>query len=370
VQFTVGTYCPSICFKVNLRLVLYIQPFAAITGTFTQDLMVNYGASVGVDFQDGRWQSVFTPNANNGFSIVSQPFTLGGAVGLSYGIRPLVEVLVMNVAGPNIGVDIGSTLQAGVRNNGLTWFLEAESAIGLALGARVTLLGFDLASFNQTITLEQTRFPFLNESGATGSVAMSPATVSVGVGQSQALTPTVTLFGGAVTVPPGPFTCTSSNPTVASVAGCTVTGVALGSAVITARSSLEGRITTTVPVSVAPSQLATLSPTSFSTVHTFAASPCPQVMGTVTLNNVSGGVIRWTTSSNRSQIAATTAGLPSVLSAGQSRAINILFDCSSTASTTATVLFNVTLDGSTTTQTIPVTVNLSVVGAPTAPDHE
>jgi hypothetical protein len=370
VKFTVGTYCPTICFTINLRLVVYIQPFAAISGTFAQDLSANYGATVGVDYQNNSWGSVFVPNANNGFSIVSQPFTLGGSVGIAYGVRPLVEVLVMNVAGPNIGVDVGSTLQAGVRNNGLTWFVEGESAIGLALGARVVLLGFQLASFSQVITLEQTRFPFFKEDGATSSLTMSPATVSVGVGQSRALSPTMTLNAGGVSIPPGPIVCTSSNPAVASVSGCTVNGVANGSATITASSTLEPRITRTVPVTVAPTQLATLSPTTIAAVHTYAQSSCPQALGSVLVTNTSGGVLRWTTTTNRPQIAPSTQGPANILAAGQSMSVPMRFDCSSTESTTATVMYNFTMDGSGATQSIPVTVNLTVVGAPTESDFQ
>ncbi len=145
-----------------------------------------------------------------------------------------------------------------------------------------------------------------------GSVTVSPATASTHIGSTTTLTATVKDQNGTV-VTNHIVTWTSSNPAVATVAGGVVTGVALGTATITATS--DGRSgTASVTVAGLPVGSVTVAPASKAMLvaQNFALS--------VTVKDSIGGVVTdrpvsWS-SSNASVATVSASGVVTAVAPG------------------------------------------------------
>jgi hypothetical protein len=289
----VGTWCASVvCMSAYIRLVFYMTPEASVVGSVGNKIDISYGVDAGVDYYGGVWHGIWSKKGD-GLKVSSPTFNVAGSVGLKVGIRPLVEVLIANVAGPNIGLDINAKAEAGLENNLFNWFYNVDAGVELSLGARATIVGIELATYSTSFPFGD-RYSILSNKGPMVGVTMAPSSVVLPTGSSQLLTPTVKTLAGDITVPSGGFTCTSSAPAVATTSGCTVNGVTVGTATITATSNNTPLVKTTVPVTVVSGALIQVTPTSFAVTHNVSTTGCPQTLGNVSVINQSGAPISWT----------------------------------------------------------------------------
>jgi uncharacterized protein YjdB len=178
---------------------------------------------------------------------------------------------------------------------------------------------------------------------AVTSVTITPAAPTIVVGQNLVLTANVAAVGGAPTT----VTWTSSNPSIVGVSiSGTITGVAQGTANVTATSVFAPTVSATIPVIVNPAPPAVIS------VAVTPANPSVVVGNllqlTATVNVVSGAstAVTWT-SSNAAAATVSPTGQVSAIAAGS-------------ATITATSVFDATKSGGTTVTVTPTPAVQSV----------
>lgn len=225
----------------------------------------------------------------------------------------------------------------------------SSSGLVTALSAGTTQIVVSAGGVSKSISLDVI--------APVASVSVTPAAPNIQTGQTVQLTATPR-DGGGVALSGRTVTFTSSAPAVASVSAAgLVTGITPGVAVITATS--EGQSgTATVTVTQAP--LVTLSTSALSQIHTFAVSPCPQAVGTVTITNVSSGPISWTASAAHIALTHSTSSGGTV-PPGATSQLTVQFNCAQSSSFSTTITVTVQNAGGSVVQNYPVSVSVTVV---------
>ena len=209
---------------------------------------------------------------------------------------------------------------------------------GVAVGsATITATStFDgTKSGNTTVTV--------NPPPAVTAVAITPSAPAVNVGQTLPLTATVTAVGGASTA----VTWTSSDPSIVSVSTSgTISGVAVGTANITATSVFAPTVSATVPVTVSPAPPAVVSVAVAPVNPTMVVGDVLPLTATVTVVSGASQAVSWA-SSNPAIATVATDGKVTALAVG-------------TTTITATSTFDDTKSGSTNVTVDPQPAVLSV----------
>ncbi|MEO6529225.1 MAG: Ig-like domain-containing protein [Gemmatimonadaceae bacterium] len=212
---------------------------------------------------------------------------------------------------------------------------------GVAAGTTSIIATVDGVSGSSTVTV--TNAPVK-------SVSVAPQAPTVAIGSTTQLTPTV-IDANDVVVTGRPVTWASSNTAIATVSGVgLVTGVGVGTAIITATS--EGRSgTTTVTVSLVPVRSVTLAPTTLSLTPLQTGTLVP----TVTLAN--GTVVT-------DRLVAFTSSDPLIASVTQAGVVTALLPGTSTITASsggqsATSVVTVGLVPVATVTVAPATVSLT-----------
>jgi len=169
---------------------------------------------------------------------------------------------------------------------------------------------------------------------AVTSVAITPATPTIVVGQNLVLTANVAVVGGASAA----VTWTSSDPSIVGVSiSGSITGVTPGTANVTATSVFAPTVSATVPVTVNPAPPAVVS------VAVTPVSPSvvvgDRVQLSATVNAVSGAstAVSWS-SSNTAIATVSPAGEVTAIAAGSATiTATSVFDATKSGSTTVTV---------------------------------
>jgi hypothetical protein len=351
-----------VCYKATIHFNGYVEPIASVTGTLSQTVTITRAATAGVlyDIPLG-WRPLWRAEGTTTVSPFNSNF--GGTVGVKVGIVPELEVLLYGAAGPFVNLDAGVSLTAGLTNNFFRWFTNVKFEFEAGIGARAKVFGVTLAEYS-------TSFPLIDPinlagtEGPAATVSMSPATVSLNVGATQVLTPSAVLRPFSVPIPAGTYNCISSNATVASVSGCTVTGVAAGSTTITAISNNYAPVFTAVPVTVSANvPLITFTPASMTVSHVVGVTTCPQLVGTLTVTNASSGTISLTGAPGNSALRLNGSATWTVttLGAGQSTSVVVTFACTTQTTFTDNITITARNASGSIVQpyTVPVTVSIS-----------
>jgi len=213
---------------------------------------------------------------------------------VSLGSQISLQALVQDPDGNAIP---GTDVFWSVKNPSIATISSTGIVTGVALGSTQVAASVNGKSGIATITVSQ---------AAVATVTVTPSPLSISVGQTSQLAATVKDQNGTV-VTNRVVTWTSSNPAIATVAGGVVSGVATGTAIITATS--EGRSgTVSVTVTRIPVGSVTVSPSNPS------LSKNQSVVLQATLKDASNGaigpgrVVTWTASDNSVVTLTPTAG--------------------------------------------------------------
>lgn len=357
----VGTFSAGpVPFTVYFKIDAYLAPSANFAGEVSQTVDLDYGIQAGVAYaRSSGWRAISAPYGR-GFTATPPSLNVGGSLGLQVGLVPQVLVFIGGAAGPTVGLDLNTKGEMGLTNNGQSWYYNVDWGTSLSVGAAVEIFGFEVAEWSHSLALGG-RPTILGNGGAAASVTMAPSAVTFKIGETQALTPTVRSTFAGIVLPSGTFSCTSSNTTVATVSGCTVTGRAVGTASITATSAAEPAVRTTVPVTVqAAGPLMSLSTSAITATHIYGNSSCPQTIGSVTLTNRSAGNVNWTVATASSSLLTMSPNSGNNVAPNGTSQFDVRFTCAQASSFQGTVVVTARNAAGTTVETYSITVNLTV----------
>jgi uncharacterized protein YjdB len=190
-----------------------------------------------------------------------------------------------------------------------------------------------------------------NPTGPT-SLTVTPATITMQVGQTMTINATVRVNGEIDTA-----TFESSNQGVAIVDFVTglVRCVSAGQATITVRAGVTAT-TTLVPVTCTPAVLIDVTPTTVPFTHSVGVTVCPQKIGTIKVTNTSSASI--TVTLTPSNPAITLDATSATIQPGASSDVGVNFNCSTQASFSATV--SIVASNGTVTDTRNVTITATI----------
>lgn len=178
---------------------------------------------------------------------------------------------------------------------------------------------------------------------AVNSVTVAPAAPAIVVGQTLPLTATVAAVGGASTA----VTWTSSDPAIVSVSTAgTLTGLAVGTADVTATSVFAPTVSATVPVTVSPAPPGVVSVAVAPVNPTIVVDEVLQLTAAVTVVSGASTAVTW---------ASSNTAVATVAADGEVTAIAV-----GTTTVTATSTFDATKSGSTNVTVNPKAAVLSV----------
>ena len=175
----------------------------------------------------------------------------------------------------------------------------------------------------------------VNARPAVSAVSIAPASTTMNVGATQALTATVTAIGGASTA----VNWTTSNPKIASVsASGVVTGVSAGTATITATSVFDGTRSATAAVTIVQPPPAVLSVAVAPLTSPVPVGAQVTLTATVTVANGASTAVAWSTS-NPAVASVSQAGLLTGVAAGTATiTATSVFDAGKSSSIQATII--------------------------------
>ncbi len=274
-----------------------------------------------------------TPQVN---SVTVTPGTTTVVVGSTTQLS--ATVAAVNGAPNTVTWESSSQATATVSQSGL---VQGVAPGTVTITARST---FDnTKSGNATITV--------NPPPAVNAVTIAPPAPVIVEGESLALTATVTAVGGASTA----VTWTSSNQTIVSVTtGGTITGVAIGSAEITATSVFAPTVSATVTVTVNAAPPSVVSVSVLPQGAVMVAGDELALTADVVVRSGASTDVTWSSSDNSVATVATD---------GKATAVAV-----GTVTITATSVFDATKSGSTsiTVNPKPAIVSVTITNPPTA----
>ena len=181
------------------------------------------------------------------------------------------------------------------------------------------------------------------------SISITPKSATINVGQTLQLVATTT--GNPIPA----VSWTSSNPAIGPVTSAgLVTCLVAGAVTITGRTSIAGA-ESTASVTCAATISLELTPAQLTLVHIVGESPCPDLVGTVTVTSASSVDVQVAFA-----LPSTLAVEPATftLAPGASRSVTVRFNCSTQTSFTGAVTFLATNGGLTETKNLPVSVTI------------
>jgi uncharacterized protein YjdB len=219
-----------VCYKITAKLIAFVEPDGGPRATVEEHVIVSAGSTAGLKYSGGQLTPVFTPFSSSSF--LPPEIKVEGDIGVRFGIEPKLEVEFYSAGGPEVGIPLGIEVKGGLQGI-WAWYVDPKFFADLALGVQAKVFGFGLRGEWEAHLVDK---PFSRISGPLASLAVSPPSVTIGAGQTSALTATATslLTGTSLGTPQG-LAWTSSNAGVATVsASGVVTAVGAGTATITA----------------------------------------------------------------------------------------------------------------------------------------